>query len=57
MRQKTSSRLAPLFLLFLFLPLAALSQDNPPTVNPSDWGDWKTAPNFPGIKISGHVGN
>lgn len=53
MLQKRLSRWAPLFLLLLFSAptiskagqLLGVSQDNP------DWSDWKSAPNFPGIKI------
>jgi hypothetical protein len=51
MLHKTHIRLALLFLVFVSFPLSALSQDNPPTVKPSDWSDWRSAPNFPGIKI------
>jgi hypothetical protein len=52
MSQKNLFQLVPLVLLFLsFCPLLARPQGNPPTVRPSDWGDWKDAPNFPGIKI------
>src|SRR5437016_6182936 len=52
MSRKNLFQLVPLVLLFLsFCPLLARSQGNPPTVSSSDWGDWKSAPNFPGIKI------
>ena len=45
MRQRTLFRLTQLGLLFLFCPLILLPQDQP------QWGDWKSAPNFPGIKV------